>query len=176
MMAKQATPKTASVPTLSDASKSSSPGQGTTNAIAGTLEKTPQPPVGADHAAYDARRDGSGYRPFEAREPVEREGEPNSPMRARPASAPPADSSTNFDRLLHAEWARLTGCVSPFALWLAYADWAAHLSAAPGKRQQLIESCALKAIRLLLHYPQLTSDRAGAVFAPSPQDQDRKST
>jgi polyhydroxyalkanoate synthase len=93
-------------------------------------------------------------------------------MRSRPASARSADSSTSFDRLLHAQFARLTLGVSPFALWLAYADWAIHVWAAPGKRQQLIEAWARKATQLLSYWPQLASNRTGAaVFAPSEQDQ-----
>ena len=97
------------------------------------------PGVGADDPAKRARRDGFRYRPLEEREPAGPSSEPNSAMRARSASETSAQSSTSFDRLLHAEFGRLTLGVSPFALWLAYADWAIHLSAAPGKRRQLIE-------------------------------------
>jgi hypothetical protein len=115
-MARQAIPKTASAGTLSAESATLTPGQGIADAPPDTLQKLPQSPaVGADDLAKGARRDGSRYRPMEEREPAGPASEPNSPMRSPPASEPSAESSTSFDRLLHAEFGRLTLGVSPFA-------------------------------------------------------------
>ena len=51
------------------------------------------------------------------------------------------------DRSLHAALARFTLGLSPAALAAAYLDWAVHLMAAPGKRLQLVEKTARKAMR-----------------------------
>jgi polyhydroxyalkanoate synthase subunit PhaC len=52
-----------------------------------------------------------------------------------------------LDRSLHAAVARFTGGLSPAALSEAYLDWATHLANAPGKRLQLTEKAARKAMR-----------------------------
>ena len=74
---------------------------------------------------------------------------------ARPAPSPVAkaeiDPPTSGDRLLHATMGRFTSGVSPASLGLAYADWALHLAASPGKWQQLAEKGARKAVRLAVH-------------------------
>jgi len=46
------------------------------------------------------------------------------------------DRPTSGDRLFHATLGRFTAGVSPASLGLAYADWAFHLAASPGKWQQ----------------------------------------
>ena len=51
------------------------------------------------------------------------------------------------DRSLHAAMARFTLGLSPAALMAAYLDWAVHLAAAPGKRLQLLDKAARKALR-----------------------------
>lgn len=43
----------------------------------------------------------------------------------------------DLDRATAAALARITGGLSPAALWLAYCDWAMHLGAAPGKQMEL---------------------------------------
>ncbi|MBR1205170.1 MULTISPECIES: alpha/beta hydrolase [unclassified Bradyrhizobium] len=43
----------------------------------------------------------------------------------------------DLDRATAAAMARITGGLSPAALWLAYSDWAMHLGAAPGKQLEL---------------------------------------
>jgi polyhydroxyalkanoate synthase len=43
----------------------------------------------------------------------------------------------DLDRATAAAMARMTGGLSPAALWLAYSDWAMHLAAAPGKQLEL---------------------------------------
>ncbi|WP_085316998.1 PHA/PHB synthase family protein [Derxia lacustris] len=52
----------------------------------------------------------------------------------------------NFDRLIHANAARLTGGLSPAALGLAWADWAFHLATSPGKQAALVAEAARRAL------------------------------
>lgn len=81
------------------------------------------------------------------------------------------DPPTSFDRLLHASMARGTAGLSPAALWLAYADWAIHLTTSPGKRQQLVEKGVRKAIRFLTYALNLPSEPNRApCIEPLPQD------
>jgi polyhydroxyalkanoate synthase subunit PhaC len=67
------------------------------------------------------------------------------------------DPPASVDRLLHASIGRVTMGLAPSALWLAYADWAIHLSGAPGKRQQLAEKAVPKAIRYATYLSRLGS-------------------
>ncbi|MGO9484070.1 MAG: PHA/PHB synthase family protein [Rhodomicrobium sp.] len=46
-------------------------------------------------------------------------------------------SSNPLDRFYHYTLAKQTGGLSPVALWLAFMDWALHLSLAPGTRTKL---------------------------------------
>ena len=52
-----------------------------------------------------------------------------------------------IDRSLHATAARFTMGLSPAALAEAYLDWATHLAFSPGKRLQLVDKAARKAVR-----------------------------
>ncbi|MFG1466354.1 alpha/beta fold hydrolase [Xanthobacter sp. DSM 24535] len=63
-------------------------------------------------------------------------------------SFPPADFFRDIDRTSAAATARMTGGLSPAALWLAFADWAIHLGAAPGKQMELALKAARKSSRL----------------------------
>ena len=81
------------------------------------------------------------------------------------------DPPTSIDRLFHASMGRFTFGLSPASLWLAYADWAIHLWASPGKRQQLAEKGMRKTIRFLTYLSHLASDPACApCIEPLPQD------
>ena len=53
-----------------------------------------------------------------------------------------------LDRSVHAAVARMTGGLSPAALAQAYADWAIHLAAAPGKQALLAQKALKKGARL----------------------------
>jgi polyhydroxyalkanoate synthase len=55
------------------------------------------------------------------------------------APAPPIDEepTRRLDRLLHAAVAQVTGGLSPISLSLAWADWAWHLAALPGRQLEL---------------------------------------
>ncbi|WP_102108020.1 PHA/PHB synthase family protein [Oceaniglobus roseus] len=94
-------------------------------------------------------------------------------LSAAPAPEPTdrPDPPTSADRLLHAMLARTTGGLSPAALWLAYADWAVHLAASPGKVQQLAEKAGRKGVRLLGYASQLAAGTAcPRCIEPLPQD------
>lgn len=87
------------------------------------------------------------------------------------AHAEEADPVSSLDRLLDATVGRFTLGISPVALWLAYADWAMHLSTSPGKCQQLTEKALRKAVRLLLAAPRMLSGvPAAPCIEPLPQD------
>jgi polyhydroxyalkanoate synthase len=49
----------------------------------------------------------------------------------------PREAFRDLDRATAAAMARMTGGLSPAALWLAHCDWAMHLGAAPGKQLEL---------------------------------------
>jgi polyhydroxyalkanoate synthase subunit PhaC len=55
-----------------------------------------------------------------------------------PSSDKPADAWRALDHLREAQLGRLTGGLSPESFALAWADWAMHLAAAPGKRLGLM--------------------------------------
>lgn len=75
------------------------------------------------------------------------------------------------DRSIHAAAARFTLGLSPAALMAAWFDWAAHLAAAPGKRLQLVDKAARKALRLANHMQHLAAGEDGrACIEPLPQD------
>lgn len=76
------------------------------------------------------------------------------------------------DRALHALFARATLGLSPAALGAAWADWAAHLAAAPGKRMRLVEKAARKSLKLQRHalHCALSGGVAEPCIEPLPQD------
>ena len=76
------------------------------------------------------------------------------------------------DRSLHAAIAQLTFGLSPAALVAAYADWATHLTMAPGRRVGLIDKAVRKALRLARYTSQcaLNGGRGAPCIEPLPQD------
>jgi len=77
-----------------------------------------------------------------------------------------------LDKGLKATQAKFTGGLSPIALAAAYADWALHLSSAPGKQLELIEKGSKKASRFANYASTcaLTPDSATECITPLPQD------
>jgi polyhydroxyalkanoate synthase subunit PhaC len=71
---------------------------------------------------------------------------PSGPAAIEPK--PPAGAYP-VDRALHAMLARLTGGISPIALWLAYLDWALHLVAAPQRQMEITQDAVRGAGRLM---------------------------
>ncbi len=66
---------------------------------------------------------------------------------------------------------RFTLGLSPYALWLAHADWAIHLWGSPGKSAQLAEKGARNANRFLTYLSNLASGTAPRpCIEPLPQD------
>ena len=101
------------------------------------------------------------YRPpqLALRESVSPPAKPASERRLQRAGVQDGgDPPASIDRLLHASFGRFTLGLSPAALWLAYADWAVHLWASPGKRQQLAEKAVRKAVRFATYLSQLVSE------------------
>src|SRR5208337_605157 len=81
------------------------------------------------------------------------------------------DRPTSGDRPFHATLGRFTAGVSPASLGLAYADWAFHLAASPGKWQQLGEKAARKAVRLATYAGRPVATPASPYcIEPLPQD------
>ncbi len=76
------------------------------------------------------------------------------------------------DRSLHAAVARFTAGLSPAALAHAYLDWATHLTYAPGKRLQLVDKAARKAVRFASYATRyaLAGHEAPCCIEPLPQD------
>jgi len=76
------------------------------------------------------------------------------------------------DRSLNASIARFTFGLSPAALAAAYLDWATRLAAAPGKRLQLIDKAARKAMRFANYAWRCACEggRAPCCIEPLPQD------
>ena len=84
--------------------------------------------------------------------PVDSPSSPPEPVFLRDSYASTAFAEL-IDRSSHAAMARFTAGLSPMTLMGAYADWAAHLAALPGKRLQLVE----KALRKWLPVRELRS-------------------
>jgi len=88
-----------------------------------------------------------------------------------PGAEAKVDPPTSGDRLFHATMGRFTSGISPVSLGLAYADWAFHLAASPGKWQILLEKAVRKAVRLATYAPQACSGPAcPCCIEPLPQD------
>jgi polyhydroxyalkanoate synthase len=77
-----------------------------------------------------------------------------------------------IDRSLHAWIARFTAGLAPMTLIGAYADWAAHLAAAPGKQLVLAEKAWRKWLRLANYAVRCTLENDGceACIEPLPHD------
>lgn len=92
---------------------------------------------------------------------------PSGPSRFAHASMEQA-----LDKGLRAAQARYTGGLSPIALSAAFADWALHLSSAPGKQLELVEKAADK-LRRFASYAALCAAnpaQTDACITPLPQD------
>jgi polyhydroxyalkanoate synthase len=76
------------------------------------------------------------------------------------------------DRSLHAAVARFTSGLSPAALTYAYLHWATHLANAPGKRLQLIDKAARKAVRFGNYAARyaMSGGHTPSCIEPLPQD------
>jgi len=77
-----------------------------------------------------------------------------------------------LDRSMHAHIAQFTGGLSLIGLWLAYADWAIHLTVSPGKQMQLRTKAVRKALRYLSWLDRAAREDDGQerCIDPLPQD------
>ncbi len=80
------------------------------------------------------------------------------------------------DKGLKAAQARFTGGLSPIALAAAYADWALHLSSAPGKQLELVEKASRKAMRLASYAALCANAPETSETCITPLPQDRRFT
>ena len=75
-----------------------------------------------------------------------------------------------LDEKARATAVKMTGGLSPVSLALAWADWAMHLSLAPGKRMQLAQMAVEQAQRYAQFALRAHQSGAGNVIDPLPQD------
>jgi polyhydroxyalkanoate synthase len=87
---------------------------------------------------------------------------------ARPEPRP-SHPHQNLDRAARAAAARLSAGISPHSFIEAWADWAQHLSQAPGRQLELIERAQRNALLLMTHLADPKED-AQPPFAPKPFD------
>ncbi|MDP3898095.1 MAG: alpha/beta fold hydrolase [Mesorhizobium sp.] len=96
-----------------------------------------------------------------------------SPKAGRPMAAhgarPPEHPHLNLDRGVRAAMARLSGGVSLHSFIDAWADWAFHMSASPGRQLELAERAGQSALELARHLAKFDAD-AAPPFAPKPYD------
>ncbi len=78
------------------------------------------------------------------------------------------------DRSIHAAAARFTGGLFPAALAHAYLDWATHLSHSPGKRMQLVDKAARKALRFANYACRCAAGGAAIDRCVEPLPQDKR--
>jgi len=77
----------------------------------------------------------------------------------------------SLDRIREAFAGQLSGGISPAAIALALFDWSIHLASAPGKRLELTEKAARKAVRLFNHvHSTCTTADAAPCIEPLPGD------
>ena len=76
------------------------------------------------------------------------------------------------DRSLHAAVARFTVGLSPAALAHAYLDWITHLAYSPGRRLQLVDKAARKAVRFANYASRcaVAGEETPCSIEPLPQD------
>ncbi len=114
-----------------------------------------------------------GQAALEARSarPLERAKAPHfvPTAQSRTESGPP--NFRTLDRLSRALLARATQGISPIAVAQTWADWALHLTAAPGKRLELLQRAAITMARFGLWLPGAAGGmKRGALAEPAAAD------
>jgi polyhydroxyalkanoate synthase len=135
-------------------------------------EPLPWPLTFLNDAISEATRVWSPFSHPELDDRTRLVAKPGSEKRLRATDGPESiDAPTSVDRLLHASIGRLTLGLSPYSLWLAYADWAIHLCGSPGKLAQLSERGARNTIRFLTYLSNIAAEPASSpCIEPLPQD------
>ena len=95
-------------------------------------------------------------------------------MQSDPLSHTHTTMEEALDKGLKAALAKVTAGLSPIALTAVYTDWALHLSAAPGKRLELLEKAGRKAWRLASHAALCTPNPNTDETCITPLPQDRR--
>lgn len=80
------------------------------------------------------------------------------------------DSARNVDRAVHAGLAKLTHGLSPVSMLMAFADWGAHLAAAPGKQLDLTQKAFEQWMRLGQQALDCAHEEHEPCIEPLPQD------
>lgn len=101
----------------------------------------------------------------------------NIPAKTRPEAEPVLDEAgfRRFDRMYHALMGKAEGGLSPVSLWLAWADWAAHLALSPGKQAELGYHAMARAQQLAAEVTcQLKGGREDGLECVAPLKSDRR--
>ncbi|SFT01711.1 polyhydroxyalkanoate synthase [Sulfitobacter marinus] len=100
------------------------------------------------------------------------------PVLTRTAASAPSHAHTTMeqalDKGLKAAQSRFTGGLSPIALATAYADWALHLSSAPGKQLELVEKAGKKTWRLENYAAHCARNPSTSETCITPLPQDKR--
>jgi len=106
--------------------------------------------------------------------PTRKAHEPGALSAVEPSAASdglPEEAFRHLDKLAAATLARATFGLSPAAIGLAYADWALHLAAAPGKQAELVMKAWRKLARLSEQAARAAADpQAAPCIEPLPGD------
>jgi polyhydroxyalkanoate synthase len=82
--------------------------------------------------------------------------------------------ATAIDRMYHALLAKQTGGISPVGLWLAAADWAAHLLFSPGAQLEIAERSADAILRFQHYAAHCMLEGIHGIPCERPQQSDRR--
>ncbi|WP_456622695.1 MULTISPECIES: PHA/PHB synthase family protein [unclassified Bradyrhizobium] len=96
------------------------------------------------------------------------------PSHLAAADARPGTEPYPLDRTFHAMLARLTGGISPLALWLAYLDWGSHLAAAPQRQLEKARTVVRDTGRYLDAVAHVAAPGQNPWSVIKPQAQDRR--
>lgn len=88
-----------------------------------------------------------------------------------PVPEPPEDHPyLALDRIVNNMISRSTGGVSPFSVFQAWSDWSLHLSRAPGRQVELLETAMRNMLKVAAHAARSLSTDEDPPFRPRPLD------
>ena len=135
-----------------------------------TTRQTPRSPAGGGAANPASGRPRAADAEAPARLPAV--AAPATPAAGpAPAGGARLHHHAALDRGAMASLARLTGGLSPHAMFDAWSDWAMHMARAPGRQLELMELAQANAVRLAqFTLARLGGDGPQKPFAPRPHD------